>query len=325
LLEHYDILSLRIYPQRSFIELPCVIPVSFLARKRAGPCPEHAATQIIYQKSELGGPARPRGASTVAVARLWRKLPGHVINPVARPDCTFLLAGLAGQKLRELGRLCLGLRLARAGARTPPCPFRAIQARDIRPFHVCLRGTRMYGTTEARFNSAPDRRLIFAEKVVFQELRYMTHRQRLVAGVAGPRTYPVSTASMFLPDVPHATHFFAALLNSALANAWYKLRDVSRSIKLACLRDFPVVCEQRAWERISVLACACAGLRATFHRRLPVCTVRSEHELLAQRFPLLYRRVRECQWEIDREVFELYDVPRAQRQVVLKLAAARVF
>jgi SAM-dependent methyltransferase len=208
LLEQYDILGLSIYPQRSFVEVPCIIPVSFIARKRSPSSTARPLTRIEHHRNRLGGPDRPRGANTVAATNVWRRLPGYVIHPLARGNCEFLLADFGGQRLEDFGKLYLGPRLVRIDGHAPPSAFRAIQARDIRPFHSCLRNARLCQPNEPRFKIAPKARLILADKVVFQELRYMTQRQRLVAAVAGAGSYPVSTASMFVPETQDATHFF---------------------------------------------------------------------------------------------------------------------
>lgn len=326
LLKEYELINLRIFPQRSFVEVPCIIPISFLARKRLGRRNKRVATEVAYQETRLGGPDRPQGIHKSDFVKIWCRLPGHVINPVAQPEYEFLLEGLPGRTLNEFGRVHLGLRFARGKeALRPPCSFRGIHARNIRSFHVCLRNTNIHKATQARFDPAPQMTHVLAEKVVFQELRYMTHRQRLVAGVAGPGTFPVSTASMFLPTWRDGSIFFAALLNSALANAWYKLRDVSRSIKLDYIRDLPVVHDQQAWQLIARLGRTCMNLRATLHRNLHVCTLPNEERTLARRFPGLYANLRECLWEIDHSIFELYCLPKRQRQIVLELAAKRVF
>ncbi len=325
LLEQYDILGLSIYPQRSFVEVPCIIPVSFIARKRSQSSAARPLTRIEHHENKLGGPDRPRGVQTVSVRSVWRRLPGYVIHPLARRNCEFLLADFGGQKLEDFGKLHLGPRLVRVDGHATPCAFRAIQARDIRPFHACLRNARLWQPSEPRFKIAPDARLILADKVVFQELRYMTHRQRLVAAVSGPGSYPVSTASMFVPETQDTTHFFSALLNSALANAWYKLQDVSLSIKLDRLRQFPVVHSNKTWERIAAVARVCVDVRRSFHRRLRVCTLPLENKILAERFPREYGRLRECKAEIDREIFDLYQVARPKRKVALEFSAARVF
>src|SRR5260370_33542428 len=68
LLEQYEILSLTTYPQRSFIEVPCIIPISFLARKKERRDKRVLFTKIRNEHTGLGGPYRRRGATTVLVA-----------------------------------------------------------------------------------------------------------------------------------------------------------------------------------------------------------------------------------------------------------------
>jgi len=175
------------------------------------------------------------------------------------------------------------------------------------------------------FDRPPHTDAIESEKVVFQELRYMTHRQRLVAAVSGRGTHPVSTAALFLPNDPRYVHFFAALFNSALANAWYKLRDLNRAIKISYLRQLPVPCDARKWQRIDRVARRCARLRAFLHGRLESCTLRDEHETLVERFPKWMERLGKYQEQIDVEVFELYKISKARRSVARRVGAARVF
>src|SRR5260370_27102945 len=71
LLDAYDVLALRIYPQRSLIEVPCVIPVSFLVRRRGERRGAIAQTNIVCHAGPLGGLARPRDARRVRVASTW--------------------------------------------------------------------------------------------------------------------------------------------------------------------------------------------------------------------------------------------------------------
>lgn len=326
LLDHYDILSLRIYPQRSFVELPALVPVSFVARKRGSGCLPPTGTRITYQVAGLGGPMRPKGSVSVPAAQLWKKLPGCVFHPLARPDCAFLLSGWPrARTLGQFGRLCLGLRLAKHERRSATRSFRGIRAADIRPFHACLRSARVYGPHRLPFFSQPIEPFIRREKVVFQELRYMTLEQRLVAAVAPSGTYPVSTASMFVPAVAGNVDFFMALMNSALINAWYKLRDIGHSIKLSHLRALPVPYDPAAWARIGALARKCRALRRILHEHLANCSPRSEDALVSRRYPVVHRGLQECRREIDALVFDLYKVRRAQQDVALRLATARVF
>src|SRR5262249_11723485 len=143
-------------------------------------------------------------------------------------------------------------------------------------------------------------------KVVIQELRYMTHRDRLVAATAKPGVCAVSTAMMFRPNHQTQCDFFTALLNSHVANAWYKMRDVSRSIKLAHLRQFPVPYEPALWERVSQLARDCRRLRMQFHRSIPVCTIANESEVLLQRFGHRFKSFLDRRNMIEELIFNLY-------------------
>jgi tRNA1(Val) A37 N6-methylase TrmN6 len=325
LLEEYEILSVTSYPQRSFIEVPCLIPVSFLARKKRQRDSVNLPTRIISQDVGLGGPDRPRGVQRGTFTENWKKLPSFVINPLARADTKFLISGLCGVPLAELGKVCSGARLSRTRPRCPSQGFLGVHARDLRPYHACLRSSTRYPSREAVFDRPPHTDAIESEKVVFQELRYMTHRQRLVAAVSSRGTHPVSTAALFLPNDRRYVHFFAALFNSALANAWYKLRDLNRAIKISYLRQLPVPWDIRRWRRIDRVARRCARLRTFLHGHLESCTLRDEHETLVTRFPKWMARLGKYQEQIDVEVFDLYKVSKARRSIALRVATARVF
>jgi hypothetical protein len=268
---------------------------------------------------------RPRDSRCVRIASTWRRLDGCVFNPAGRPDATFLLEQLAETTLGDFGVLASGGRLGRSSARRAPFDFRGIHARAIRPFHVCARRLTTYSRGDSRFHRPLYRALLDARKVVFQDMRYMTHAERLVAAVAGPGDYPVSTAAMFVPREQEFADFFEALLNSTFTNAWYKLRDVNRSIKLAHLQRLPVACDATAWRRIGSLSarcravCSCrdhcSGLRVM---RSDKASLRSESSARHERF-VAYRR------QIDDEILGLLRLTPAQRRVVSELSATRVF
>jgi hypothetical protein len=325
LLDNYDILSLRMFPQRSFVEVPCVIPVAFLARKRTSESRSVVPTQLIYPKIGLGGPERPLGVRTLRVSHLWAKLPGHVIHPLARPDTEFLLKKLPGRALGDLGKIRIGVRLVLDQPVNAGISFRGIRARDIRPFHVCLQACQTYNTKELLFERAPDREIISAEKVVFPDFRYMTHRQRVVAAIAGRGTYPVSTAGFFLPIDGLNLYFVVAVLNSSLANAWYKIRDVNRSIKLVHLRQLPVPLCPKASHTIVTLAQACEKICIAIHQLRSPCTVVNEALEQPHAPTRLFRRLGDLRRAIDDAIFDLYELSAPQRAVALRLAKARVF
>src|SRR5262249_36019323 len=131
--------------------------------------------------------------------------------------------------------------------------FTGYQARDLRPFHACeSRSLKYHG--QRCFQAAPKSRYIGRQKVLFQNFRFVTHSRRLIAAAAGPGTYAVSTASMFIPDRPDLTDYWAAMLNSAVANTWFKMRDVSRTIKIDLVRQIPVPIPEQTIEAVTGLA-----------------------------------------------------------------------
>jgi hypothetical protein len=324
LLDEYEILNLTLYPQSSFVEKTCLIPVSFLARKKAAQASNCGRTTISYPSVSLGGKNRPRRVYRARVANVWRQLPHSVLHPLARADCMFLLRS-PGEPLEAFGTLQTGAKLGRKRRFHPPRNFLGIHARGIQPFHACSRQLTTYPRDEARFDRGLVDGFLDCVKVVYKDLRYMTHRRFLVAAVAGPGVYPVSTASFFAPEAPSHADFFAALLNSSVANAWYKLHDASRSIKICHLRSLPVMDDATRWQRIGELGQECTRERDLLHRYLSCCGVRNEDRLLAKRFPQAYARLVKLQQAIDEEIFRLYGLSDRRRKVILHLSEARVF
>jgi hypothetical protein len=322
LLDNYDILALHVYPQRSFIEIPCLIPISFLARKRAS-VRSRSTTLISYHQTELGGVQRPRHSERVAVAAVWRQLPGYVFHPLIRENCIFLVNLTGPSTLKDFGEVGCGARLSRLDAAGPERPFLGIHARHIRAFHVCSRTAPRYGRDDALFSRPPPPELIGASKVVFQDLRYMTHATRLVAAVAEAGTAPVSTASLFRPRDARQVHFYAALLNSALVNGWYKVRDVNRSIKLFHLRELPIVFDGRVWSRIGAMARECSLVWGKAHEHAHMNL--AAEEKFVNGSPGVSSEWNHLRSQIDREIFDLYDISGSERKTVLRLVRARAF
>jgi hypothetical protein len=325
LLENYEILALTTYSQRSFVEVPCIIPISFLARKRIAPGGAVGLTKITNADTGLGGLARQIGSTSIRIAHIWKKLPDCGMSPAVRSETAFLASDLPGSPLADFGRVSSGARLGKTNPVRPASTFRGIHACDLRPYHACLRRGRSFGKTEAVFDRQPDEAAIGAEKVVFQELRYMTHGQRLLAAVAGPGILPVSTAALFLPNDQEHSPFFAALLNSAIANAWYKFRDLNRAIKISYLRSLPVPKDLKVWTRVGLLARNCMDLRLFFHKRSDMCMIRNETLWWSTRFPREWKRLVEYQARIDTSLFDLYRVPIISRDAVIRLGTSRSF
>ncbi|HTL66655.1 MAG TPA: N-6 DNA methylase [Lacunisphaera sp.] len=323
-LEHYDLVSLTLYPRRAFVELPSVAPIAFVFRKKNGAGVRARSTRISYSGGSLGGLLRPQLSRRIAPG-IWLKLPAHVFHPLAGRDSLFLISLEGDHRLSHAGEIACGLRLRHGGTARVAETFAGIFARDIRPFHACQRHAVWYKRGSAPFDRDPRSELISCEKILFQDVRCMTLARRLVAARSGPQTMGVSTASAFVPRDPRRIGFYEALLNSEFANAWYKLRDVHRCIKLCILTEFPVVDDETRWSRIAELGEELRHIRQTQHRYLPSCSVARESEVFEQKFPKLSQRAGLVQVQLDTEVYSLYELSKSQRRVAHQLSQQRVF
>jgi hypothetical protein len=323
-LEHYDIVSLTLYPRRAFVELPSVAPIAFVLRKKSDTPARALRTRISYFVGSLGGPLRPRLKRYIAPG-IWKKLPASVFHPLASRDSLFLVSIKSDLRLADEGEICCGLRLKKNGTARIVENFAGIFARDIRPFHACERHAVRYGREYAPFDCDPRPELISREKVLFQDVRCMTLARRIIAARSGPQTMAVSTASAFVPAEEKYIGFYEALLNSEFANAWYKLRDVHRGIKLCILAEFPMIADKTQWTRITKFGEELRHIRQTQHRYLSSCSVARESEVFGEKFPKLSRRASLVQAQLDTEIYNLYELSTRQRQVARELSTRRVF
>ena len=241
-----------------------------------------------------------------------------------RKETALFLKSFSSLTLEDFGDLSCGGRLGISAAQAPECAFQGIHARHLRPFHACTRLARKYRPVDSVFDRPPSAKEIVASKVVFQDLRYMTHATRLIAAVAPPGAAAVSTASTYLPRNPEFVHFYAALLNSSLANGWYKARDVSRSIKLYHLRELPVVFEREVWQKIGDMARKCAKLWMTVHRASHRSLI-EEDRFFQTRCPAALALWNKLIAQIDEELFDLYGLSSRQRKAVCRFVRARTF
>jgi hypothetical protein len=325
LLEGYDVSTLRVYPRGSIVEVDCIVPVSFVLRKRAPGSRPHASTRIVYEPSRAAVAPAPSAGIACDAASYWQTIAGVPFHPSVRPDIQRLLRHLDGfPRLRDFGAVMPGARLSTGNPCPPEAAFSGYQARDLRPYHACERGSRKY-TNECRFDRAPKACDICRRKVLFQDFRSTSQPQRLVAATSETGTYPVSTAAMFVPDEPELTDFWTAILNSAIANAWYKLRDISRAVKLELVRDVPVPFRDDCVSTVISMSRHCAGLRRQLHRLERRCIVAEEHLVLAPNHPGLFSRISKAQQAVDDILFDLYRVSRKQRGLILAFSTARVF
>lgn len=324
LLTEFDILRLDVYPRRSFVELSIVAPVSFLARKRSGSVSKRMRTTVAYHPGPVGHGERQHSGNRVAAA-VWDRLPGKIFHPMACTATSFLAKMTRDGVLKDFGEIACGARLGATNPTNTPRAFTGYSARHLRAFHACPRHAIRYGPEHRVFARTPPLEYQEAPKVLFQDIRCVTAATRLVAARGDPGSLAVSTASMFVPFSGSDVSFFVAILNSQLANAWYKLRDVNRSIRLGILAELPVVHDERRWKRIAEIGDEIARLRSFRHRFLASCIGVEDGLPDPSRFPKTTIRATELWERLDKEVFQLYRLSSAQVTAARGLAAARVF
>jgi N-6 DNA Methylase len=325
LLKEYDILSLILFPRRSFIELPCVVPVCFTARKRGGP--EHPAsckTRVVYHPIYLGGVKRPRLDVSASVAQRWQRTPGCVFHPLLEQGTEFLLQKFDMPDLSSFGAFGGG-KFCRAAGEVLVTPLTGFRARDVRVFHACRREAEYFAKGCRQFERPPKTSDILRPKVVFKNVRCVTIAARLAAAELGPREFGVGSCSVFIPADPAQTGFFVGLFNSSFANAWYKSRDLCRAIKFWHLRNLPALFDLASWDQISQSAKQCSQIWREVHDRLESCREGDENQKLRRVCPQQYKELTDLRHEIDHMIFELFGFSPRQRRAICKLSDSRVF
>ncbi|HEY6252473.1 MAG TPA: N-6 DNA methylase [Candidatus Angelobacter sp.] len=325
LLEEYDMLSLIVFPRRSFIELPCVVPICFTARKRCGP--EHSAnckTRVLYHPIRLGGVKRPRSDVSVSIVQRWQRSPGCVFHPLMGQRTEFLLQKFDMPDLSSFG-VFGGGKFRRAAGKALVTPLTGFRARDVRAFHACRREAESFAKGCRQFERPPMTSDILRSKVVFKNVRCVTIAARLAAASLGPGEFGVGSCSVFLPTDPAQTGFFVGLLNSSFANAWYKSRDLCRAIKFWHLRNLPVQFNPASWRRISHAAKRCSQIWKSIHDLQDSCREGDEDQRLKRVCPQQYKELTDVRHEIDHMIFELFGFSPRQRRAICKLSDSRVF
>jgi hypothetical protein len=323
LLERYDILSLALFPRRSFIEIPCIVPIAFIARKRS--CPEDRAehkTRVFYHPIALGGTKRSREDITELIAPIWRRTPGYILHPLVRHDTEFLLKQFSTPDLSCFGVLS-GSRFYRAAGKKLGAPFNGFRARDVRTFHACKRDAEHFPEGSRQFARPPDIAEIKRMKVVFKDVRCVTLAKRLVAASLGPGEFGVGSCSVFLPEDAAQTDFFVALLNSSFANAWYKSRDLGRAIRFQHLRRLPVPGDSASWDGIKQAATRCSQVWENIHNQLETCREGGEDQRLKQACPQQYSELIDLHRQIDQLIFDLFGFSPDQRRAICRLSCTR--
>lgn len=324
LLEHYDIVRLRIYPLDSFVELR-IVPVLLVLRRKPSPAQRSGLTQITWQDAESRSRDGPSPELYCRAAKYWKTLSGRPFHPWVRPGALPLVRHLdAFPRLADFGALLQGIGVRKNGAPIPFAKrFTGFQAGDVLPFHACTGNLRVYsGMLPMR--EPPEEHDIRAPKVLLQRFRFLIDSRRLVAAAAGPNTYAVNSTSMFVPEDGSLVDFFTAVLNSSVANAWFKLRDISRTIKMHIVREIPVAMDRSESAEIVVLARKCASVRQELHTEGRVCG--SDAIILARAGgKQAIEEARRIERKLDDALFDLYRLSGNERRRVRELSEGRVF
>jgi hypothetical protein len=204
-------------------------------------------------------------------------------------------------------------------------PFLGFHARHLRPFHACPRDAVTYRSKMTLFDRCPPLQFRDDHKILFQDVRCMTLANRVVAAAAGPGALSVNTASMFIPLAAKHISFFEALFNSQLVNAWYKLRDANRDLRLNIMAQFPIIFDAAHWGRIAAIGKQIGAIRCFHHRYLPACNFNNEHKVLRERFPKSSSKMSALKAVLDEEIFDLYRLSSSQRKAVNKFGLVRIF
>lgn len=325
ILEHFDVVSIRLFPRRSFIEVPCLIPISIvLSKKTAKPTPPRQ-TLIVYHPHKLGGASRPRTSSKSFAVQFWDKNEMKCFHPLvgARYE-TYLHHFEAMPRLHDFGHVLGAAKLENVNRVSLKTQFLGFHARDIRGFHACGRDCKTYEANGMYFASAPQDSHLQAQKVVFQNFRYMTHERRLVAATLGAGEYGVSTAAQFCPNEQEYTDFYTALLNSTVINSWFKLRDVSRAIKLAHVREIPVAFDEDLAQEVNMVSQRCKAIYSQLHTRLGVCNFNRDTPALGAETTLV-PELRQNLVRMNQLFFDLYQLSANQRRLATEISDMRVF
>ena len=323
-LEKYEILSLVLFPRRSFIEIPCIVPIALTARKRGdseGRAPYK--TRVFYHPIGLGGVRRPRLDLSGSLAPIWQRMPACVFHPLVRRDTEFLIESFDAPTLNSFGML-RGSRLRRMGGKTLVAPFAGFRARDVRAFHACARQIERFTKGCRQFERPPDTLDISRPKVVFKDVRCVTIPIRLVAAALGPGEFGIGSCSVFVPTDEAHNDFFVALLNSCFANAWYKSRDLCRAIKFSHLKNLPVPVDLTSWARISQATILCSQTWNRVHNCMPSCREGDEDLTLKRVCPQEYADLTDLRREIDHTIFDIFEFSPRQRRAICRLSGSRV-
>jgi len=324
LLEHYEPLRLDVYRRRTFVELPSVAPIGIVLRKKKTMCTPHRNTTIVIHSSFLG----PNGHDTVEQRKVcdeWRRHPNSVFCHVTEGGTAWAERRKGRVLLADLGSFSSGARLSAVNRVATPKAFVGITASCLRPFHACEYAATHYKKGDKAFERCPPLEHLLQPKVLFQTIRCVSLTRRLIAASAGQYQLACSTTGMMVPsDVTHAK-FIVALMNSTVANAWYKTNDCNRAIKISVLKDLPIPVDEALWTQIAAIGSKIERLYRQIHCAGDECRVGDNGVELTSRSRQVYERISALGCDLDGLVFDLYGVGTAKRAKLIALSDLKTF
>lgn len=324
LLDHYELLRLDVYRRRTFVELPSVAPIAIVLRKKRALHSSRRGTTIVLHSSALGPSAQDTRVRR-SVCDEWRRHPSSVFCHVTEGGTAWAEHGKGRVLLADLGCFSSGARLSRVSRVSTPTAFIGFTASSLRPFHACENAAAHYKRGDAAFARCPPLEHLARPKVLFQTIRCISLPQRLVAAVAGRCHLACSTTAMFIPGDPAHAGFIAALMNSTVANTWYKINDFNRAIKISVLKNLPIPVNEELWSQIADIGSEFERLYSRIHSASAMCTARGNSAEMALRFQQVYQRIDALRRDLDALVFELYRVATAERAKLVALSCLKTF
>jgi len=321
LLDHYEIHELLLFPRGAFIEVPCIAPVGIVARKLSGRRASRSHITVLRVQTDVGRAERSPESRRIPTAGLWTGDRRAAFNPVLDSRNAWIRRLEGDQTLADLGELHSGALPVRDRGSPVQIPFAGLLGRHVRPFHTCARSAVQFSAGSTALHRALRTEWVSRTKVILKSVRCVTLARRLCAGRAGRGVVPVNTAAMFIPRSTLICSLVEALLNSDVANAWYKAHDLSRKIRLTVLERLPIVWDLRSWKTIAELG---TSLRELSTMECAACQRFSGAQALSPSRSHGKRLIVTLK-ELNHEVERLYRLSQHQARVVARLSAVRVF
>jgi hypothetical protein len=322
LLERYDPVSLFTYRRRTFVELPSVAPIVIVLRKKRPGRPRKRSTTIAVHRS-LEEVNAPKLIYRMDAASIWSAHPRKVFSHINSQASPWESIRSDRAALAELGVFSSGARLsARRKVRTWT-EFSAVSAKNLTQFHTCDRNIAHFRAGDGAFSGPPPLQHLSSSKVFFQTLRCVSLARRLIAAEGGAGQLACSTAGMFIPARSRDVGFVSGLLNSTLANAWYKSNDSNHVIKISVLAKLEIPLDDNVWRQVAALAEKIEACRKREHATGERCGGLEQLKRLDPWENSEARRICALYGQLDDLIFDLYRVSRAGRMRLFALSGLR--